>query len=282
MVKKVQCRELLRKWFFQDLEKPHPRIFSEPIFQNYVALWYLLYRWIILAVWTLIIMCSIFEIGTYKPLGENYKWPIFLTNWDLTLGATQGFLGAFLVTKRWRMQRDASYDPQNMKHTAVESAYWYLYNVTSSLAIGVTVTYWAMVYNPQIHNMDPLNIMLHVFNSLLMTLDYWVASIPFRLYNFWWCLPIVFSYVFFSIVYYLAGGLDKYGNHYIYSVLNWNRPFKTSLICIGNSLFMVVVHCALCWLSKLREKLYVNCNKRKDRSSPSYQITPVKQPEIVV
>lgn len=91
---------------------------------------------------------------------------------------------------------------------------------------------------------------------------------------------MVFSYVFFSIVYYLAGGVDKYGNHYIYRVLDWNRPFKTSLICIGNSVFMVVVHCALCWLSKLREKFYVN--KRRDRPLPSYQAASVKQVEVVV
>ncbi|XP_061931069.1 uncharacterized protein LOC107994344 [Apis cerana] len=105
MVNKIWCQEGAKKWFFKKNQPLHPRVLSEPKCQKYVATWYLLYRWLIFMAWACIVICSIFEFGSYKPMLAYDKWPIYMTNWDLVLGFTQALLGGFLVLRRWNLQK---------------------------------------------------------------------------------------------------------------------------------------------------------------------------------
>lgn len=284
MVNKLWCQDVARKWFYRKVEPPHARVFTEPKFQPQVANWYLLYRWMIFAAWAIIILCSVFEFGSYKPEFYYDKWPIYLTNWDLILGSSQALLGGILVSRRWKMQKLTAFDPNNLKLGSAERFYWFLYVVTTDIAIGVTICYWFTVYNPEIHHIDPLNIMLHVCNSILMVIDLCITSIPFRLRNFWWCFSIVIFYLIFSVIYYSAGGLDKYGYHYIYKILDWKKPTRTFLICVGGLAFITVVHCILCLLERFRDHFYDRVAKKLGKVPASVEndrVTAAKQAEIV-
>ncbi|XP_043503026.1 protein rolling stone-like isoform X1 [Polistes fuscatus] len=283
MLNKFWNYEVLRKYFNTKTEPPHVQLFSQPKCQIHVANWYLLYRWLIFVAWISIIFCSLFEFGSYKPQYKWEKWPIYLTNWDLALGLIQSFLGALIVSKRWKLQKDPAYNISDMKLTMLEKSYWVFYTVTSSLAVGVTVTYWTAVYNPKINYIDPLNIMLHVCNSILMLIDLSITSVPIYMKNVWWCLIVVLFYIIFSIIYYAAGGLDKNGYHYIYKILNWEKPIQTLLICAGCMTFIVLLHFLLCLFDKLRDCLYFRITK-KIYNVPSiktdYNVTK-KEAEIV-
>lgn len=286
MLSKFWCQEIGRRWRQAGKqEPPQARVLSEPKCQSYVANWYLYYRWIIFLAWTGIIVCSMFEFGSYKPLMQYEKWPIYLTNWDLALGFIQALIGGILVSKRWRLQKISGFDPCGLKLEFTERLYWILYVITTNLAIGVTVCYWLAVYNPIDHQVDPLNIMMHVCNSVLMLIDLFVTNIPFRLRNFWWCLPIVLFYIIFSVIYYVAGGLDKYGHHYIYKILDWKIPVQTLLVCIGGFTFVTVLHCVTCMLTNIRDRIY---RKTAEKFSKPTQISmtddktlPEKGTEVV-
>lgn len=262
MVNKVWCQEIVRKWFYAKDKPPHAQVFTEPRCQNHVATWYLLYRWLIFAAWAAIIVCSFFELGSIEPLVYYEKWPIYLTNWDLVLGVSQGLLGCLLVSKRWKLQQISGFDPFTLTTGSMERFYWFLYVVTTNVAICVTVTYWLSVYNPKIHHMDPLNIMLHVCNSILMMIDFFVTNIPFRLRNFWWPLIIAFFYMMFSLIYYLAGGTDKHGCSYIYKILDWKKPIQSLLVCMGEVVFMIILHSAMCLLAKVKDHVYFKIDKK--------------------
>ncbi|XP_011498754.1 PREDICTED: protein rolling stone-like isoform X2 [Ceratosolen solmsi marchali] len=256
MVKKVWCRELFGKFLQVRYEPTQARYFSEPKCQDTVRLWYLAYRYLIFCLWLLIILCSVFEIGSVNPLGLLEKWPIYLTNWDLILGLVQSFLACVLVTRRSRYQEQPGFDASSLYYGKLEKFYWFMYVVTSSLALGVTITYWALIHDPAIHHVDVLNILIHVANSLLMIVDLCVTSVPFEFRCFWWCPFFVNFYLIFSIVYYLAGGLDKNGQHRIYNILDWEKPIMTLLICAGGLTFLVITHCLLCILARLRNHVY--------------------------
>jgi magnesium-transporting ATPase (P-type) len=257
MVSKFWCQEIGRRWRRANKqEPPQARLLTEPGCQSQVPTWYLLYRWMIFLLWIIFIICSIFEFGSYKPLQQYEKWLIYLTNWDLLLGLTQALIGAVLVSQRWQLQKAINFDSCNITFGFTEWLYWFLYVVTTNIAIGVTVSYWFAVYNPEIHELDPLNIMMHVCNSVLMLVDLFVTSIPFRLRNFWWCLSIVIFYLIFSVIYYVAGGLDKYGYHYIYKILDWKRPARTLLVCAGGLTFVTLLHCVICMLADMRNRVY--------------------------
>lgn len=288
MVSKFWCHEIGRRWRQAGKqEPPRARLLTEPKCQSHVATWYLFYRWIIFLVWASFVICSVFEFGSYKPLFQYEKWLIYLTNWDVVLGFTQALIGGILVSKRWRSQKISGFDPCGLKLESTERLYWFLYVVTTNLAIGVTLCYWVAVYNPEIHQLDPLNIMMHVCNSLLMLVDFVVTSIPFRLRNFWWCLSIAVFYVIFTAIYYVAGGLDKHGYHYIYKILDWKRPPRTLLVCAGGFTFVTVLHCVTCMLVDVRDLVYRKIAEKLGRPAQTMNATmndkplPEKQPEVV-
>ncbi|XP_053985936.1 protein rolling stone-like isoform X2 [Hylaeus volcanicus] len=256
MVNKFWCHEVARKWFLRKAEPPHARQFSEPKCQQHVATWYLLYRWLIFLAWTCIIVCSIFEFGSYKPMIAYDKWPIYLTNWDLMLGLCQALLGGLLVSRRWKLQKVSDFNPSTLTIGFTERAYWFFYIATTGTAFCVSISYWCSIYDPKVHHLDPLNIMLHVCNSVLMTIDFCVTNVPFRLKNFWWCLSIPLLYTIFSLMYYLAGGLDKNGEHYIYKILDWKKPLRSSLVCAGEFVFITVVYSIACLLEQIKNQAY--------------------------
>ncbi|XP_076637220.1 protein rolling stone isoform X2 [Colletes latitarsis] len=257
MVNKLWCQEVARKWFYKKDEPPHARLFSEPKCQKHVATWYLLYRWLIFMAWACIVVCSIFEFGSYNPMGAYDTWPIYLTNWDLVMGLSQALLGGLLVSRRWKLQKIPDFNPSTLTSGLTEKAYWFLYVVTTNIALGVTITYWCSIYDPKIHRLDPLNIMLHVCNSILMVIDFCVTNVPFRLRNIWWCFTIMFGFIVFSVIYYLAGGLDKNGYHYIYKILDWKKPVQTTLVCIGETLFITVLYSVVCLLEHTKHRIYL-------------------------
>ncbi|XP_034938368.1 protein rolling stone-like isoform X2 [Chelonus insularis] len=281
MVNKILCRKISRVWLQSKSDVVHARSFSEPRCQRHVAAWYLSYRWMICLSWITIVICSLWELGSAKPQGNNHKWAIYLTSWDLMFGVTQSIFGAFLVTKRWKLQKTVGFDATNLEMTKLAKVYWFLYTVTSTLAIAVTVAYWAAVYDSKIHHIDPLNIMLHVCNSLLMIADLCVANVPIKLKHFWWCVVIVLIYLVFSVIYYAAGGLDKRGYHYIYKVLDWKKPGMTLLVAAGGIFFLIAVHCLLCYLAALWDRMLVKGNKYTKNSPTSPTNEQLQKPRDV-
>ncbi|XP_014218409.1 protein rolling stone-like isoform X2 [Copidosoma floridanum] len=263
MVKKLWFRDLGRRWFdaSRKFEPPAGRCFSEPKCQDRLELWYLLYRWLIFGLWLVVVVCSVFEIGSVSPLGLPEKWPIYLTNWDISLGLLQALLACVIVSRRWRQQHRcknaaSGFDPSNLTYGKLEKIYWFLYVVTSSLAIGVTAIYWALVHDPRYHKVDALNLMIHVSNSLLMLVDLGVAGVPLELRCFWWCPLFVSLYLLFSVAYYAAGGLDKRGEHRIYNILDWEKPGRTLVVCAAGLSFLVLAHCVLCLLAGFRDRVF--------------------------
>lgn len=278
MVNKFWCQEIRRRWHqVGKQEPPHARLLTEPKCQSQVGTWYLLYRWSIFLLWTSFTICSVFEFGSYRPQQQYEKWLIYLTNWDILLGISQALLGGILVSQRWRLQKLADFDPCGIRLGSTERAYWFLYVVTTNLAIGVTVCYWLAVYNPEVNPVDPLNIMTHVCNSVLMLVDLFVTSVPFYLRNVWWCLPIALFYAIFTAIYYVAGGLDKNGYHYIYKVIDWKRPARTILVCTGAVTFIALLHCIVCVLANIRNRVYRRITERFGK--PAVRAAEPSQPE---
>ena len=259
MVNKLWLRELSRKWLGTrgPAEPPAAWRFTEAGCGPHG--WYLLYRWLSFAAWLGVLVSSVLEWGSVEPLGAPEKWPIYLTNWDLSLGCTQALLGALLVTERWTRRESASAEVRYSKKGGVAiKAYWFLNIATTSLALGVTSSYWGLVHDPAKHHVDAQNVLVHVVNSLLVMLDFALGNVPFELRCFWWAPLVVLCYVSFSLVYYLAGGLSKRGNRMIYPILDWERPLRTLGFCVGGFFFLAFTHCLLCCLSRPRDRLYLD------------------------
>lgn len=119
----------------------------------------------------------------------------------------------------------------------------------------------------EIHPFDLLNLMVHVFLAMLMLGDLVIVGHPVRMDpDLYFTAGVGLGYSIFSLVYYLADGTDRQLNHAIYPLLDWQKPGKTIVVCVGGIFFVVVVHILVCCLCKMRylihKKLFVKKNKK--------------------
>lgn len=66
-------------------------------------------------------------------------------------------------------------------------------------------------------------------------------------------------YVIFSLIYYLAGGVDADGNVYIYPILDWTKPGMTIGTICGGAVCVVAIHLLVFAFYKFRVFLSEEC-----------------------
>ncbi len=73
-------------------------------------------------------------------------------------------------------------------------------------------------------------------------------------------------YMTFSLVYYYAGGTTYFGTTYIYKPLDWSKPGPTSGVVIACFFGILIIHCLVYGLYRLRVHLWRNhaCGKHVD------------------
>ncbi|CAK1602286.1 unnamed protein product [Parnassius mnemosyne] len=196
----------------------------------------------------------------YGQGGKLKFWFIYLTHWGITLNTlATGFSVA--VSVRCYLYGPIGADfglPWYVK------SYWVLYNSAVPMAFLITVFYWTVLYEAGFeeemnHGVD---VGVHGLNSVVMFLLLASSSHPSRLLHVY--QPFIFglTYGFFSAMYYLAGGLDKYGNTYIYPVINWGKPGPTLGMVAITALLLVSLHFAVVGLAAIRDGIASRCLRR--------------------
>lgn len=120
-----------------------------------------------------------------------------------------------------------------------------------------------------IHPFDLLNLMVHALLAILMLGDLVIVGHPVRMDpDLYFTAGVGLGYSIFSLVYYLADGTDRQLNHAIYPLLDWQKPGKTIVVCVGGIFFVVVVHILVCCVCKVRylihKKLFVKKSKKME------------------
>lgn len=240
------------------------------------SLVYLTYKWIttlfFIATWTL----SIIDISHLNdPAVNRAKWLIYLTNWGFTACTIQSVLCTAMLTICYLDARsrgsEASLTGENHKVLQLYKVYWTANIIATDIAFGITIIYWALIYDETKMSLDGMNIIVHVFNSLLMLIDLCIVAHPIRLMHFYCPMICGACYIVFSIIYYLAGGTNKDGSIAIYPILNWSKPGITVLICVLVTLFIIFLHILTYCIYKARKAIHRSLVKigkgTKDTSS---------------
>lgn len=108
-------------------------------------------------------------------------------------------------------------------------ATWFLFSFAPVVSLMVFILYWGLVYRGG--PLSLLSLVMHGGNFALVTLDFLVARQPFYFVHVY--MPIAFSaaYSLFTLVYYLAGGLNEDGvSKYIYASIDWRTPVGTAIL----------------------------------------------------
>jgi len=225
-----------------------------------VSITYFVYRWafafFFLSVW----IWSFISAKEQNTPTENFlsKWPIYLTNWGYTLCTTQALLAVGLITHQLIKERTTGFTEEYSQMPVIYKVYWMLHTLAVVIAIGITGSYFVIEYNPDIHTLSALNLLIHAFNSIFMVLDVIMVAHPFRLIHICWSLLFIFVYFCFSAIYYLAGGTGKNNTPYIYPALDWSKVESTILIVILGMLTVIVSHFCV-WLIVLIRKRIAGC-----------------------
>ncbi|XP_037897512.1 protein rolling stone-like isoform X1 [Glossina fuscipes] len=195
---------------------------------------YLIYRWI----WMLC-FAAVFLVCLSLQYSDG-KYFIFMTNWGVILGLLTQFVAAVLVT-RWQFNINSlrsnicEMGTQGSPTTPLVKVYWLLHGVTMSVSLVITTVYWSILHGKMNKPMrfPVLSFVTHCLNSVFMLVDFLMVGFPVRVLHTVYAMLLPIIYFSFTIVYFLCGGVDEYGNHYVYPILDWTSPMRGVITFAG-------------------------------------------------
>ncbi|RVE51094.1 hypothetical protein evm_004237 [Chilo suppressalis] len=180
---------------------------------------------------------------------------LYMTHWGLLLIVIESVFGIIVTVKKSRMNyMDATFGlPWYVK------TYWVLYNVTIPVAFLITVFYWGILKTSgKIQKYAPnpvLDVMLHGGNSVAMLMELVLSAHPSRLLHILQPLLFALAYLLFTVAYYFAGGLDPWGNAFIYPVIDWSKPQQTVIVVALTALFLTLMHLVVVAIASTRDAI---------------------------
>ncbi|XP_011189322.2 protein rolling stone [Zeugodacus cucurbitae] len=210
---------------------------------------WLIYRWL---------LAVTFAVGVLGSLIQTFnegKWFIYLTDWGFFLCLYTSLFGAILVTIYYCSKDNIPVPPWALK------LYWASYWITLCLATLITFIYWIFIFPTDNQSgWAVYNLWAHGFNSILMIFDHMLVAFPDRILHFVYPLGLGLMYGIFTVIYYYAGGVDPFGNRFIYEILDWSNAGGATLTLFG----CILVTFVFCFIHfgfyKLRTFIY---NKRQ-------------------
>lgn len=158
----------------------------------------MIYRW---AVAIFYVFCVVFAIVTNVNRGQFHVFFIYLTNLNQLGTMVATCLSAYLVTSY-------HFSPMSKEYQMSSSLkiYWALWNQSMALSLIVTSFYWLTIHDG--NNIDVNNILGHVTNVIVLTIDMLIVKHPPKYSNFVAVLGVVALYSIFTAVFQFSGGLN--------------------------------------------------------------------------
>jgi hypothetical protein len=207
---------------------------------------YVIYR-IIMALYFVvwIILSGVWQYPWTNSQENRIKWLIYLTNWSFLFLTLNTMLQAGVATIAYiRQIQDGHHMMGNMPwYLKIQ---WVFYNVSTLMAIKVTVSFWKSIYHPEYY-VHPVDWVAHLSNAIYVLIDLCITAIPVRIYHFVHGMIFHVTYLVFSAVYVIAGGTNALDKPYIYPGQDWTSdPWNDALhgllpILIGAPIIWVMV-----------------------------------------
>ncbi|XP_026478377.1 protein rolling stone-like [Ctenocephalides felis] len=232
-----------------------------------------------------------------KPLHYHLKYPCYLTHWGIVLCDIQSVLALILVGRRLHLDRQfgnnaADRHLQNpVKMNCLTKTYWLTNTLATVSSIIITCCYWSLIFDanrcrakklaellyinlhpdltadlldPRLEettceddSLDFITVTIHIFNFILMMIDFIVVAHPFRFLHIFWSMLMAAVYELFSWVYFMAGGTGRELLPFLYPTLDWRKPFISLGYCAVGILTYAMVHILVFFMSWTKRKLYI-------------------------
>lgn len=180
----------------------------------------------------------------------------------------------------------------------IVKTFWVLYITSHTVTVMVCIGFWSIQYNPCTEGTDSsnstsptnwgslntstgseedvencgadiLSIHAHGINAALATCDILLSLVPFNALHFLYPCIVTLNYVFFSGIYYAAGGKNESGDPYIYSLLNYGESLVRSIIAAILLIFLpAFIYVIPLLVACVRDRVYQWCMERYKSSRP--------------
>ncbi|CAK1540209.1 unnamed protein product [Leptosia nina] len=190
--------------------------------------------------------------------GKGAFWPIYLTHWGIFLMmVSTGFGFAISLISFLRGPIDTTF-----KLPWYVTVYWILYNIAVPLALFITVFYWAFLSgladSEEAENLEfapnkALDIFIHAINSVVMMLLLLTARQPVYILHFYNVFGCALIYLFFTVIYWAAGGTDQFGHSFIYPMIDWNNPGVAAIAVVFCAILIIILHVLISFLTAGRD-----------------------------
>ncbi len=164
---------------------------------------YIIYRWIFAAFY---LFSFFFSFITSICRGEIKIHFIYLTNWIMFHTAVYCLLAAVLVTLHYNNRLEISERIEKLFKLM-----WFLSIIVTMYSFLITLTYWTILFNPNDpkSKIDFNNVFIHITNCLIV-LDVLVVKYKWNISQFVWPLSTGLTYLIFSFIYPMLGGVNRW------------------------------------------------------------------------
>ncbi|XP_045506486.1 protein rolling stone-like [Colias croceus] len=178
--------------------------------------------------------------------GEGGYWPIFLTHWGIAANMICTGIG-FAVSLHAYIKQPFGDD---FELPWLVKVYWISSNIAIPLSFFITIFYWTLLSGfvsedggeLEFAINKVLDIFIHAINSVVMFLLLVTARQPVYLLHFYHVVLFALVYLFFSVIYYAAGGTDMFGNPFVYPMLDWSNPGIAVLTGVFSAVLIIILH----------------------------------------
>ena len=127
--------------------------------------------------------------------------------------------------------------------TWYQKIHWLLFIIGSEVAVSITILYWPLFYNPD-YDYDyfgHINLVVHLFNGLLAYTDFWLTSVPIRLYHAVYLVAFGGIYSVFTGIHYAA---NSNRSEFIYPQIDYqaNPGSASGFVVTIVLVFLPIVH----------------------------------------
>ena len=116
------------------------------------------------------------------------------------------------------------------------------------MALGVTILFWSLLYNPSVE-LDGSNLIVHLVNGIIALVEIWVTGLPVHFLHFVYVQIFGACYSVFTGIYYATNLTNLYdGGRYIYPVLDYveSPGIGSAIIFLVVLLFLPAIHLFFC------------------------------------
>ncbi len=161
-------------------------------------------------------------------------WFIYLTNWTLLVQCAYLSLAVYATwraTSPSHRAQDSAAPPARLLRALLA-----LQAVAAPGAALVTILFWCLVYPTWPESAQyAVNYLVHGANLVIALADVAASSQPFLLCYGALLMPYGVLYLTFTLIYYAAGGMNEWGQPWVYRPIYWGAgdAWKGALLSLG-------------------------------------------------